>query len=90
MQTNFAKKFKKQYEKADNKIKFAFDKRLKLFLQDPFYPLLNNHALTGQYLGKRSINVTGDWRAIFSEIENGGEEKVVIFELLDTHSNLYK
>lgn len=90
MQTNFAKKFKKQYEKADYKIKSAFDKKIELFLQDPFYPLLNNHALTGQHLGKRSINITGDWRAIFSEIENEEEEKVVIFELLDTHSNLYK
>lgn len=90
MQTNFAKKFKKQYEKADYKIKSAFDKKIELFLQDPFYPLLNNHVLTGQYSGKRSINVTGDWRAIFSEIENEEEEKVVIFELLDTHSNLYK
>lgn len=90
MQINFAKKFKKQYKKADNKIKSAFDKKIELFLQDPFYPLLNNHALTGQYLRKRNINVTGDWRAIFSEIENKEGEKVVIFELLDTHSNLYK
>ncbi|MBI2017923.1 type II toxin-antitoxin system mRNA interferase toxin, RelE/StbE family [Candidatus Daviesbacteria bacterium] len=89
MQTNFAKKFKKQYEKANVKIKSAFDKKLELFLRDPFYPLLNNHSLTGQYLGKRSINITGDWRAIFSETEIE-EEKVINFELLDTHSNLYK
>ncbi|MDP3973963.1 MAG: type II toxin-antitoxin system mRNA interferase toxin, RelE/StbE family [Candidatus Daviesbacteria bacterium] len=89
MQTKFAKKFKKQYEKADAKIKSAFDKKLELFLQDPFHPLLNNHSLTGKYLEKRSINITGDWRAIFSEAETE-EEKVINFELLDIHSNLYK
>lgn len=89
MQIKFAKKFKKQYGKADIKIKVAFDKKLTLFLQNPFYPLLNNHLLIGTYLGKHSINITGDWRAIFSETENEGE-KVIIFELLDTHSNLYK
>ncbi|OGE64692.1 hypothetical protein A3J13_00805 [Candidatus Daviesbacteria bacterium RIFCSPLOWO2_02_FULL_36_8] len=90
MQINFAKKFKKQYDKADLKTKKAFDKRFELFLQNPFYPLLDNHALTGEYSGCRSIDVTGNWRAIFSEIENKDGKKVVIFELLGTHPQLYK
>ena len=85
MSINFGKKFKKQYEKSDPKIKKAFDKRFDLFLQDPFYPLSDNHLLTGEYHGKRSIDITGDWRAIYSE--NGGN---ITFELLGTHSQLYK
>lgn len=90
MQINFAKKFKKQYEKADSKIKDAFDQRFELFKEDIFHSLLNNHALTGQYSGYKSINVTGDWRAIYSESEDENGRKIIIFELLGTHSELYK
>ena len=85
MQIRFNRKFSKQYDKADKKTKAAFDKRIKLFLQDPFYPQLNNHQLSGKFKGYRSINVTGDWRAIYSEF-NG----IIIFEMLGTHSQLYK
>ena len=90
MQIKFARKFKKQYDKADYKIKKAFDKRLELFSLDPFYPLLDNHTLTGQLAGKRSIDITGNWRAIYSEAENIVGERIVTFELLGTHSQLYK
>lgn len=85
MQIRFAKKFSKQYDKADHKIKTAFQNRLKLFLTNPFNPQLKNHALTGNFSGFRSINVTGDWRAIYSE-----KNSMVIFEVLGTHSQLYK
>ena len=90
MQINFAKRFKKRYDKADAKIKTAFDKRFAIFQQDPLYSLLNNHALTGKYAGSRSIDVTGDWRAIFSEYKDKEGNKVIVFELLGTHSELYK
>ena len=59
--------------------------RLKLFGQDQFEPLLNNHSLKGKYLGYRSINVTGNLRAIFRE-----EKDRVTFVTLNSHSNLYK
>lgn len=89
MQINFAKKFKKQYEKAEDKIQTAFDRRFKLFLQDTHNSLLNNHLLTGKYSGKRSINITGDWRAIYSESYDKEKKQVVNFEALGTHSQLY-
>jgi len=81
------KKFSKQYDKADSSIKTAVDRRLHLFMRDPFHPQLNNHALTGNYTGYRSVNITGDWRAIYSE---NISEDTVIFELLGTHSSLYR
>ncbi|MBI2330404.1 type II toxin-antitoxin system mRNA interferase toxin, RelE/StbE family [Candidatus Daviesbacteria bacterium] len=59
--------------------------RLELFIINQFHPQLNNHSLTGKYKGNRSINITGDWRAIYSE-----EKDSVIFELLGTHSQLYR
>jgi len=85
MEIKFSPRFRKQYRRADKKIKTAFQKRLKLFKQNSYHSLLNNHALTGNYKGLRSINITGDWRAIYSE-----HGDTVVFEVLGTHSQLYK
>ena len=90
MLINFSKKFKKQQNKADNKIKQALNKRIKLFLQDQFAPQLNNHALTGELKGYRSINITGDFRALYSESVDKDENQIIIFEMLGTHSQLYR
>lgn len=85
MLIRYGRKFSKYHDKAPLRIRKAFLKRRKIFEKDPFYPQLNNHQLSGNYKGYRSINITGDWRAIYSEQDN-----VVIFELLGTHSQLYK
>ncbi len=50
------------------------------------FHLLRNHALSGDRAGQWSINVTGDWRAVYVF---GEKEGVVIFIDIDTHSNLY-
>lgn len=89
MEVRFSRSFSKQYEKGPSKIKSSFEKRLKLFLNNPLHPQLNNHLLTGQLAGCRSINITGDWRAIYSQINERGNP-VVIFEVLGTHNQLYK
>ena len=86
MQIKFSKKFSKHYDKVPAKIRKAVQERLKLFKENKFAPVLNNHSLTGKYIGYRSINITGDWRALFREIE---DETIAFFELLDTLSNLY-
>lgn len=85
MEIKFSADFHKQYGKANEKIKIAFQKRLELFQQNPHNLLLKNHPLTGKLKGFRSINITGDWRAIFTEKSNS-----ITFELLGTHSQLYK
>lgn len=87
---DYAKKFLKQLKKAPLEVKIAFRKRLELFLKDPFHPILDNHGLTGQYAGFRSINVTGDWRGIFSEQKDEAGGKIVTFTVIGTHSQLYK
>lgn len=89
MPIRFSKAFSKQYEKADKRIKSAFEKRLKLFKNNLQNPLLNNHPLTGKYKDCRSINITGDWRAIYIESRED-REFVIIFIALGTHSQLYK
>lgn len=87
MNIKFHNDFKKHYKKVPSNIKKSFDKRIEVFRQDIFYPILNNHALNGKYTGLRSINITGDWRALYSEHDGG---KLIIFHLINTHSELYK
>ncbi len=90
IEINFTKTFEKALKKAPFKIKIAFRKRFSLFLQDHFHPQLNNHALIGELAGYRCINITGDWRAIYSIKSHKINKRVVIFELLGTHSQLYR
>ena len=89
MKVKFSSKFTKKYNKVPAKIRKNFETKLELFLAGKFHPLLNNHKLTGKYLGKRSINITGDWRAIYSEHETDAWETAIVFDLLKTHSQLY-
>lgn len=85
MEIQYASLFRKAYAKANVNIREAFKRRRILFEQDPFHPLLHNHALTGKYTGLRSINITGDWRALY-EIDG----QVIKFKLFGTHSQLYR
>ncbi|MCH7952032.1 type II toxin-antitoxin system mRNA interferase toxin, RelE/StbE family [Patescibacteria group bacterium] len=87
MRVQFSRQFKKQYKKAPRKIQTAIDRRLKLFIKDPDDPLLRNHSLRGRLKGFRSINITGDWRAVFREFE---KENLIFFDTFGTHSQLYK
>lgn len=85
MQIRYVQKFIKMYAKAPMKVQQAFRQKLTLLLNDFYHPLLNNHQLTGKYQDCRSINITGDWRAIFKQTEN-----CIYFRLIGTHSQLYK
>ena len=89
MQIRFNRIFVKQYQRAGRKIKSTFDYRLQLFQKDIYNPILNNHQLTGEYKYCRSININGDWRAIYSEHRENAEI-VIIFLALGTHSKLYR
>ncbi|MEK7106614.1 MAG: type II toxin-antitoxin system YafQ family toxin [Patescibacteria group bacterium] len=84
MKIFFAKKFRKNYNRLDIRIREQCDERLRLFASEPFHPLLNNHSVEKRFPDCRSINVTGDYRAIFKQ-QNG----VVVFVNIGTHSELY-
>lgn len=94
MDVRLSNTFRKQYRKADHKVQQAFKKRLHIFMQDPYHPLLNNHKLKGRYQGMRSISITGDWRAVYLEKDHAHghvkKDKVITFYLLGTHSELYQ
>jgi len=76
--------FKKAYRKRTRIVREHFDERMRIFEKEPFHPLLENHALHGTWKGYRSINVTGNFRAVFKQ-----EDSVITFIDIDTHHNLY-
>jgi len=79
------KYFEKKYSKLPNKIKDAFKERRNLFLENMYNPILDNHLVDKAYPGCRSIDITGDYRAIFFE-----EGDVITFIAIGTHAQLYK
>jgi addiction module RelE/StbE family toxin len=80
----FSPIFTKLLERAPTEIKKALDDALDLFEEDPNHPALRNHPLTAEYQDFRSIDVTGDWRALYRE-----EPERIIFTELGTHPQLY-
>lgn len=86
MQILFHKNFDKKYRKLNSKIQNSVDKRIKLFISDKFNLTLNNHPLSGKYSNFWSINITGDYRAVYYFLEVDS----VIFVEMGTHSELYK
>lgn len=82
---NFHKSFHKQATKLKPAQKKRLGQALMLFQDDPYYPSLNNHTLTGEWQGHQSISFGGDWRAHYKVVGNE-----VIFVACGTHAQLYK
>lgn len=85
MRISLHKNFEKRFARLDHKIKLAFLKRKDLLVENPFHHMLNNHKLEGGFAGCRSINITGDYSAIFIFRENDHIE----FLTIGTHHELY-
>lgn len=78
---NFVKAFRKLSEKLKKRVRM----RMLLFIEHPYHFQLNNHQLTGKYSGYYSINISGDYRAVYKKIS----ESEVIFVEIGTHAQLY-
>ena len=85
MTSLYSKKFRKQYRKLQVKIREKFKERRDLFILNPASSILDNHPLHGEYIGCRSINITGDYRAIFYHQSDG----TVVFIEIGTHHELF-
>lgn len=81
----YSKKFQRSYKKLPSKLQEQFKRRRNLFLANQFDPILNNHPLHDPYAGYRSINITGDYRAVFYN-EN---QTTVYFVAIGTHHSLF-
>ena len=82
---DFSKKFRKRLLKQSPAVQKRFEQRFELFLADPFHPILRNHFLHGTFDGYRSINITGDVRAVFKQ-----NEHTILFVEIGSHSELYE
>jgi addiction module RelE/StbE family toxin len=85
MQVKYSKTFLKQYSKLPKKVQNKTDHRLLLWQKQPNNPQLRDHALDGKYQGYRSINITGDIRALYTKYG----DTIVLFGFIGSHSQLY-
>lgn len=84
LRAEFGPLFNKQRRAAPPEIRVAFLEILQLFRVDSTHPVLRNHQLKDRYAGFQSIDITGDWRAIYRM-----EKDRIIFVALGTHTQLY-
>jgi len=71
MQILYKKRFQKHYQKLSLPLREKVKRTIACFQKDPFDVQLRNHALSGVFLGYRSLDVTGDYRIVFRELSNG-------------------
>lgn len=80
----YSKAFIKQAKKLSPDLRKKLQAKIKLFASNPLDPTLRNHALKGKYKEYRSIDITGDIRALYLQ-----NEDETIFDAVGTHSQLY-
>ena len=80
------KYFLKRYQKLPKTVRNTFVERTHLLLTDPTNPILHIHTLKGNLELQKSMNVTGDYRALFVVDE---ETQIITFLRIGTHSELY-
>jgi len=86
MNVVFHKHFDKMASKLPPKIKTKMVERITVFAKDPLEYALRNHALNTPYKGSYSIDITGDYRAIYSLVD----AETALFTHIGTHSQLYR
>jgi len=84
MKAGYSKQFLRQYIKLSPAVRQRVDERIKLWQTDPLNSQLRNHQLKGSYKDYRSIDITGDYRALYLS-----QPGIAIFDKLGTHSQLY-
>ena len=78
-------KFKRQYKKLPVKIQIKFGSQVDIFRNNPRDRSLGIHPLQGDRNHLFSMNIAGDYRALFQWLN----KETVQFREVDTHSQLY-
>ena len=84
MTISYSKNFVKQAKKLSPELRKKLLERIEIFSENQLHSTLRNHQLKGKYKEYRSIDITGDVRALYLQKENE-----VIFDAVGTHSQLY-
>lgn len=85
MIVSYSKNFIKSVKKLSPRTREQVPERIERFSINPFDPVLRNHMLKGKWKDYGSINITGDYRALY--LTRGDE---VIFDHIGTHAQLYE
>jgi len=81
-------RFKRTYKKKLKQypeIKQQLSAALKLFVKDPFHPLLKTHKLVGPLKGNYAFSLDYDLRVVFKFLE----KEAVFSETIGTHDEVY-
>ncbi len=84
MTISYSKNFVKQAKKLSPELRKKLLEQIETFSENPLHPPLRNHQLKGKHKAYRSIDVTGDMRALYLQKEHEG-----IFDTVGSHSQLY-
>ena len=86
----YIKQFEKDVKKAIkrgkniNKLKILINK---LVSNEPLESSYRDHRLISNYQGRRECHIESDWLLIYKQVP---EENTIIFELIGTHSDLFR
>ncbi len=89
MKRQYDPAFIKALKKVDVRIRNSFKEKIAIFARNTNDPVLNNHLLKREYKEYRSIDITADYRAIYEEIKEDGED-IAYFISIGTHQELYR
>lgn len=84
MKVGYSRNFIRAARRLDPKLRRRVADRIRLFSANPLDPQLRDHALKGSYRAYRSIDITGDYRALY--LLRGDE---AVFDIIGTHAQLY-
>ncbi len=84
----YSKLFNKQRKAVPIDIKIAFKEARELFLYNPIHSSLRDHSLKEKFRGYRSIDITGNYRALYKR-KREGKQEVITFYMIGTHEELY-
>lgn len=84
MTVAYSKAFMKQAKRLSPELRQRLQERIVAFGDNPLNPILRNHTLRGKFKDYRSIDISGDVRALYLQLGNDA-----IFDAVGTHSQLY-
>lgn len=86
MNVVFHKNFQKMFKKLPSNVQCKVDERIQMFVKDPNNGQLRGHAINVPYKNSRSIDITGDYRAIYKLVD----KETALFTHVGTQSQLYR
>jgi len=80
--------FKRSYKKRvrnNSRLKKKFREKMKIFLENPFFPQLRTHKLSGKLAGQWAFSIDDDCRIVFEFV---GKDQVLLIDV-GSHDEVY-